>query len=326
MKSISIKTGMMLVAILFVSLVNAQRPGRTRTNPPIKQQPEVIPPGPKLDGLPILIDSASVFDTTIPKSMKPPGAFGTQTGHRIPLDYENLRWDDALYAQKVWRELDLREKMNQSFRYDAIDDKGSTLFMNILIKAVKSGEVQTFKDDRFSIPVAMSQVTAITSGKLDTVLRVNPTTLLPDAYIVTRESFDAKSVTRLLIMEEWILDSKGSRLHCRIIGLAPLRMRTLPGANQKEAASIMFWVNYGDLRPILANAEVYNPKNMGHNRLTWEELFESRMFSSYIVKSTIDNASNRAIRASIKDPVLALLEGDNIKEKIFNYEQDLWSY
>ncbi|MFI5131731.1 MAG: hypothetical protein ACHQFX_17135 [Chitinophagales bacterium] len=50
------------------------------------------------------------------------------------------------------------------------------------------------------------------------------------------------------------------------------------------------------------------------------------MFSSYIVKSTIDNASNRAIRASIKDPVLALLEGDNIKEKIFNYEQDLWSY
>jgi hypothetical protein len=25
-------------------------------------------------------------------------------------------------------------------------------------------------------------------------------------------------------------------------------------------------------------------------------------------------------------PILQLLEGENIKEKIFNYEQDLWSY
>jgi hypothetical protein len=28
----------------------------------------------------------------------------------------------------------------------------------------------------------------------------------------------------------------------------------------------------------------------------------------------------------IKDPLFQLLEGENIKEKIFNYEQDLWSY
>jgi hypothetical protein len=80
------------------------------------------------------------------------------------------------------------------------------------------------------------------------------------------------------------------------------------------------------MRPILTKYEVYNPKNMGQSRLTWEELFESRMFSSYITKSTIDNAANRIIRNYIKDPILALLEGDNIKDKIFNYEQDLWSY
>jgi len=50
------------------------------------------------------------------------------------------------------------------------------------------------------------------------------------------------------------------------------------------------------------------------------------MFSSYILKSTMDNAANKNIRQYIKDPILALLEGDNIKEKIFNFEQDLWSY
>jgi len=32
------------------------------------------------------------------------------------------------------------------------------------------------------------------------------------------------------------------------------------------------------------------------------------------------------INMYVKDPILALLEGENVKEKIFNYEQDLWSY
>ena len=88
----------------------------------------------------------------------------------------------------------------------------------------------------------------------------------------------------------------------------------------------MFWVYYPDLRPILAKYEVYNPKNMGMGRMTWEELFESRMFSSYITKSTLDNPSNANIRQIVKDPILTLLEGENIKDRIFNYEQDLWSY
>jgi hypothetical protein len=88
----------------------------------------------------------------------------------------------------------------------------------------------------------------------------------------------------------------------------------------------LFWVYYPDLRPALVKSEVYNSKNMGQNRMTWEELFESRMFSSYIVKSTLDNPQNKLIRNYIKDPILQLLEGENIKDKIFNFEQDLWSY
>ena len=61
----------------------------------------------------------------------------------------------------------------------------------------------------------------------------------------------------------------------------------------------MFWVYYPDLRPMMAKAEVYNPKNMGQSRMTWEELFESRMFSSYVIKSTMDNAANKTIKQYI---------------------------
>ena len=52
---------------------------------------------------------------------------------RIPLDYEFLRADDALYTQRVWREIDIREKINLPFRYQAQDDNGDQRFVSILV-------------------------------------------------------------------------------------------------------------------------------------------------------------------------------------------------
>jgi hypothetical protein len=57
---------------------------------------------------------------------------------RIPLDYEFLRADDALYTQRVWREIDIREKINLPFRYQAQDDNGDQRFVSVLVKAVKT--------------------------------------------------------------------------------------------------------------------------------------------------------------------------------------------
>ena len=246
---------------------------------------------------------------------------------RTPLAYEYLRWDDALYAEKVWRELDLREKINQVFRYEAESDNGSQIFVNMLLKAVNSGEVTAFADDRFSTPMSLPEIQQLTVGSADTVAQTaidDPSKVV--RYVVTRASFDAKSVVKIRIKEEWVFDREASRMFVRILGIAPLKTLYFPNGKERPGSSPMFWVYYPDLRPMLAKFEVYNSKNMGQSRMTWEELFESRMFGSYIVKSSIDNPGNRTIRQYIKEPILALLEGDNIKEKIFNYEQDLWSY
>lgn len=337
MKSIIIKSGLLLLLTSFVvTEMDAQRSGRRRgnTGQPTgtqtqqqvnnNQQPSGYDP---YGGLPIRVDSSGIMDTMVRKSLRNDNAFDKSSlSARTPLDYEHLRWDDALFAEKVWRELDLREKMNQPFRYDQTDDNGSQLFINMLLKAVNSGQVTAFVDDRFTTPMTGAEITQLTVGRADTVAEydVNDINKIK-GYVVTRSSFDAKSVTRLRLKEEWVFDREASRLFCRILGIAALKTEYLPNG-QERGSSVMFWVYYPDLRPMLAKAEVYNPKNMGQNRMTWEELFESRMFASYIVKSTLDNSSNKNIRAVIKDPILALLEGDNIKDRIFNYEQDLWSY
>ena len=337
MKSILFKSGMcLLVAALMVNQADAQRRANRRggaqpstTNPTTQQTNNNQPSGyDPYGGLPITIDSSGVSDTMIRKSLRNDNAFDKSgLTARTPLQYEHLRWDDALYAEKVWRELDLREKMNQSFRYEADDDNGSQLFVNMVLKAVKSGEVTAFADDRFTTPMTVTDLDQLTVGKADTVAQYDVKEIDKIvSYVVTKASFNAKSVSKLRLKEEWVFDREASRLFCRILGIGLLKTEYIPNTTKERGVSTLFWVYYPDLRATLAKAEVYNPKNMGQNRMTWEELFESRMFSSYIVKSTIDNASNKMIRNVYKDPILSLLEGDNIKDKIFNYEQDLWSY
>ena len=335
MKSILFKSGMcLLVAALLVNQADAQRRSNRRaaqptTTPTQQTNNSQLPSGvDPYGGLPIEVDSAGVSDTIVRKSLRNDNAYDkSSVNARTPLVYEHLRADDALFAEKVWRELDLREKMNQPFRYEAKGDNGSEVFIDMLLKAVNSGEVTAFQDDRFSIPLPISDIQQQTMGSADTT----PVYDLKDMtkivkYKVTRASFDAKSVTKIRLKEEWVFDRESSRMFCRILGIAALKTEYVPNTTKERGTSTMFWVYYPDLRPILTKYEVYNPKNMGQSRMTWEELFESRMFSSYIVKSTLDNAANRNIRNYIKDPILALLEGDNIKDKIFNYEQDLWSY
>jgi gliding motility associated protien GldN len=219
--------------------------------------------------------------------------------------------------------------MNQSFRYNSQDDNGDQKFIAVLLNAVRTGKVLAFADDRFTQPLDMAAIQTAMGGAAgaDTskVLDPNDNSKILE-YVVTPRVFNTNDVMKLRIKEQWVFDREASRMFVRIIGICPLKTDYFEGTKRERGVQPMFWVYYPDLRPLLASYQVYNPKIMGASRMTWEELFESRMFSSYIIKSELDNPGNRSIQAMIKDPILRLLEGDNIKNRIFDYEQNLWSY
>ncbi|HEY2347671.1 MAG TPA: gliding motility protein GldN, partial [Puia sp.] len=251
---------------------------------------------------------------------------------RVPLAYEHIREDDAVYRQRVWREIDVHEKMNLPFVYKASEDNGNQRFISILLNLIHSGDVTAFDaaiDDRFTTPMTFRQIAESMVGKPHTI-QIPDMTQDPDGSkgltkdTTIQEDFNPDQVERYEIKEEWVFDKESSRMYVRILGIAP--EKTILNADGSFRAVLpIFWVYYPDLRTFLAKYEAYNGKNYGA-RMSWEELFESRMFSSRVVKSTIDNPGDNFIASYIKDPILGLLEGDDIKEKIFNYEQDLWSY
>ena len=221
--------------------------------------------------------------------------------------------------------------MNLPFVYQAESDNGNQRFVIILLNAIKSGEVTAFNsiDDRFTTPITLKEITEQLIGKprfeqtQDWVKDPDGSKGIKKDTIIVDE-FDPNAIEKYWIKEDVIFDKESSRLHTRILGIAPLKTIKNPDGSFRNVTPI-FWVYYPDLRPLLAKFEAYNGKNYGA-RLSWEEMFESRMFASRIIKSTIDNPNDQFIQSYIKDPILRLAEGDNIKERIFNYEQDLWSY
>ncbi|GGB07823.1 type IX secretion system ring protein PorN/GldN [Puia dinghuensis] len=248
---------------------------------------------------------------------------------RTPLPYEHIREDDAVYRQRVWEEIDVHEKMNLPFVYKATEDNGNQRLINILLVGIKSGQITAFEDDRFTTPITFQQIAENLVAKPH-VIQVPDLDKDPDGSkglmrdTLIQEDFNPDAISRYQLKEEWVFDKESSRLHVRILGVSPMKDILQPDGSVRAVAPV-FWVYYPDLRPMLAKFEAYNGKNYGA-RMSWEELFESRMFAGRIVKSTIDNPGDQYIEGYIKDNILKLLEGEKIKEKIFNYEQDLWSY
>jgi gliding motility associated protien GldN len=252
---------------------------------------------------------------------------------RTPLAYEHIREDDAWYRERVWREIDIREKMNLSFRYRADDDNGNQRFLNIILNSIKKGDVTVFDptvDDRFTTPMTIQRVGEVISGKCDSVSVIDwekdPTGskgIFKDSVVC--KEFNPDEIVKFRLKEEWVFDKESSKMYVRILGIAPVKTFIDEATGTVLGESPMFWVYYPDLRPVLSLFEVYNGKNFGA-KMSWEELFESRYFSSYIIKSTIENPYDQFIRSYIKDDILRLLEGENLKTKIFNFEQGLWSY
>jgi gliding motility associated protien GldN len=265
----------------------------------------------------------------VKKSLRPDEAVETSSlRDRTPLPYENLRADDALFRHKIWREIDIREKINLPFRYSADENNGNQRFISILLQAIQDSAVTVFSniDDRFTTPMTKGDVVKSIGGDPYPV-KIFDSLGNEVGVKMTQREINLDSIYKFHVKEEVIFDKESSRLFWRILGIAPV-MNVINSQGINLGETELFWVYYPDMRPIFAKYEVYNGKNFGA-RMSWEELFESRMFYGRIVKSTIDNPNDLLIKNYMglgDKPILQLLEGENIKEKIFNYEQDLWSY
>jgi gliding motility associated protien GldN len=240
------------------------------------------------------------------------------TGQRIALDPVYIRESDVFWKKELWRVIDTREKLNLPFTYP------KNPLINILMEAVKSGEVPVFgaNDDEFKTPIDPKDALAMTGSSSDTVYvpdAMNPDVLIPT--VITKD-FNYENVKQFRLKEVWYFNKQTSTLQVTILGIAPI-MDDYSEEGVFRGTKALFWVFMPSLRSKLVKTEAFNPFPDGI-RLTWDDIFTQRIFSSVVYKE--DNVRDERIKDVYEDPIDQLYESERIKTKIFNFEHDLWEY
>ncbi|MDB5006452.1 MAG: gliding motility protein GldN [Mucilaginibacter sp.] len=234
--------------------------------------------------------------------------------------YPNLRESDVAFAKRIWREIDVRDKMN------AYLASPKERLIDVLLDAIASGELTAYdptpnKED----PNGDSFSTPLTAEKAKS--------RLADSSVVDKfdkdgnkigstlkaGEFNPDSLLKYRIKEDWVFDRQRSIWEPRIIGIAPMIKVKVGTSGDYQPA---FWIYFPDARHILATKEVVSAKSDATG-LSFDDVFVKRIFASYIVKESNDKDER------IKDyaqGIDKLYEAERIKKSLMDWELTLWQY
>jgi gliding motility associated protien GldN len=233
------------------------------------------------------------------------------------LDYQPLREADVVWSKRIWRVIDVREKMNLPFVYPVRS------FFSILVQNAANGDIKIFKDDDFKKFVTGEELDKMLHS-VDTVVVLDPETYVETVQI-RKSDINFNDIKSFRIKELWYFDKQTSTLKCRILGLAPIKDNYDDYGNLKYSLPL-FWVYFPETRKVLARERVFNDQNDAAPA-TWADVFDQRFFSSYIIKeSNVQDRRLTDIFTGENDGVKLLLESEKIKNQILNLEHDLWTY
>ncbi|MDY0199108.1 MAG: gliding motility protein GldN, partial [Tenuifilaceae bacterium] len=254
---------------------------------------------------------------------------------RIPIPYPHLREADMMWTRRMWRILDLRERMNHPLYFPTSRMFDRSSLVQRLMDAIKYNEINAYDpdvDDEFSSLISYDQILTKLEAKDSERPDISPTTGA-DTVIIVAGSVNWTEIRELEIKEEWFFDKQHSTMQVRIIGICPIRVYTRFAQGQEDDDLNMggdllkmrlFWVYYPHARSVLANTAVFNDFNDAQ-RNSFDDIFFKRRFSSYIVQES-NVFNNRRVSEYTFGGIPNMQESERIRSELFTFEHDLWEY
>lgn len=281
-----------------------------------------------------------------------------------PLAYGYVDDRDILMGKTVWEIIDLNEKINFPLYFPVdtanIGQDRRSLY-DVLTKAIKNGKItEVYTDSYFNTKKSMKDIEGSLSrvdttdagrelinqypddyrsrvvkkkvvtgkGKNKSVSyveeTVGPTRTVPAEYIL-KQDLTAADVSQYKIKGFWYFDKRQSELKYRLLGICPVTPDVYTMNSDEKDYIELFWVFFPNARDVLHEAKAFNDQNSALP-ISFDQILNSRRFNSIIYKE--ENVyGDREIKDYIRDDAQSqLLESERVKEKIRNFEEDMWNY
>ena len=283
--------------------------------------------------------SQSVAQSNI-LNAKSPSEIGVRTAEQKaldndkPLEYGYVDDRDIMFAKMTWEKVILDERVNFPLYYPVdtnnIGSERRSLF-DVLTKAIDEGKIENvYNDSYFTGRRTKSELAQIRTA-VDT-MDIGYDQLNADGYVdpeyITTTTIQSYDVSAYLIKGLWYFDKRQGELKYRLLGLAPAApdvnyVNSNDEANKEPIP--LFWIFFPDARDVLHEAKAFNAKNSAMP-FSFDHILNSRRFNSVIYKEENVFGDRKVEEYVAENALMQLMESERIKEKIRNFELDMWSY
>jgi len=222
-----------------------------------------------------------------------------------PLPYGYVHDRDILMGKRMWEIIDLDERVNFP-RYFTTK------------KTLKDIEASLFKIDTSDVGREQmnEDIDAYRKG----------TKKISEEYIRKTE-IQAYDVDAYKVVGYWYFDKRQGELKYRMLGICPVvpDVYTMGDDSAQKEYIELFWVYFPSSRDVLHAAKAFNNRNSAMS-FTFDHLLNARRFSG-VVYLEENVYGDRLIKDYMKENAqMQLLESERVKEKIRDFEQDMWNY
>ncbi len=285
------------------------------------------------------IAQSNLLNAKSPSEIGKKTAAQEESDNDKPLQYGYVHDRDVLMGKMVWEIIDLDERINFPL-YFPIDTanigKDRRSLFDVLIKEIKSGKItEVYYDDYFNTKKSLKDM-ASSFTYIDTTNagreEINTyfddyksgAKVLDPQYIDKRE-LSSIDVSGYKVKGYWYFDKRQGEMKYRLLGICPVSPEAREIGVDNPDVIELFWVYFPATRDVLHEWKAFNNENSAMP-MTFDHLLNSRRFSGVIYKE--ENVyGDRQIMEYMKDNALnQLLESERVKEKIRDFEQDMWNY
>jgi gliding motility associated protien GldN len=278
-----------------------------------------------------------------------------------PMPYGYVGDRDILMGKTVWEQIDLNQRVNFPL-YFPVDD-GTDLgadrkpLFQVLMDGIRDKKITKVYDSGYfttlksydDILKTMSVVDTLPDGKAEVnndpeaykttkkmvnkgtkknpnmVEEIVPPTKFISQEFITKSELKPVHVSGYRVKGFWYFDKRQGEMKYRLLGLCPITPDVYTMNSDTPEYNDMFWIFFPDARDVLHQSKAFNEKNSAMP-YTFDHLLNARRFSG-VVYLEENVYGDREIKDYMKENAqMQLLESERVKEKIRNFELDMWNY